>query len=72
MERAVSDTLDEYLARLQGILATSWAHPIEFIDWLEKRGYTIKRIVDEEPVSLTQEEFDEIYDDTYFDAIEKR
>ena len=46
-DRAVSDTLDEYLARLQGIIASGWVHPFEFIEWLEKRGYTIERIEDE-------------------------
>ena len=40
-ERAVSDTLDEYLSRLHGVFATSWVYPIEFIDWLEERGYII-------------------------------
>ena len=43
LERAVSDTLDEYLSRVQGIFATSWAHPVEFIDWLEERGYTVAK-----------------------------
>ena len=41
MERAVSDTLDEYLSRCYGIVATSWAHPYEFILWLEERGYKV-------------------------------
>lgn len=37
---AVSDALDEYLVRIHGILS-SWAHPEDFIVWLEERGYTI-------------------------------
>ena len=40
LERAVSDTLDEWLMRMHGIY-TSWADPIEFIDWLRERGYII-------------------------------
>jgi len=40
--RAVSDALDEYLVRIHGIF-TSWAHPQEFMAWLDKRGYTIVR-----------------------------
>jgi hypothetical protein len=40
LERAVSDTLDEWLVRLHGIFS-SWAGPDEFIYWLEKRGYVI-------------------------------
>ena len=40
LERAVSDTLDEWLSRLHGIFS-SWASPIEFIDWLDERGYII-------------------------------
>lgn len=43
LERAVSDTLDEYLYRLHGSIC-SWAHPFEFIDWLYRRGYKIERI----------------------------
>lgn len=39
-ERAVNDTLDEYLARLHGIIS-SWAYPVEFLEFLEKRGYTV-------------------------------
>jgi len=42
MERAVSDTLDEYLSRLHGIMS-SWAYPIEFIEFLGERGYIIKK-----------------------------
>jgi len=40
LERAVSDTLDEWLVRHHGIFS-SWASPYEFIEWLEKRGYKI-------------------------------
>ena len=46
-ERAISDALDEYLVRLHGILS-SWAHPYEFLEWLEKRGYTIVKIAEKE------------------------
>ena len=41
LERAVSDTLDEWLIREHGIFS-SWANPSNFIDWLKKRGYEIK------------------------------
>ena len=40
LERAVSDTLDEYLARLHGIMS-SWAGPQEFLEWLRGRGYEV-------------------------------
>jgi hypothetical protein len=40
LERAVSDTLDEWLSRLHGILS-SWASPQEFLDWLRGRGYEV-------------------------------
>lgn len=40
LERAVSDTLDEYMHRLHGV-HSSWASPVEFIEWLKKRGYEI-------------------------------
>jgi len=40
LERAVSDTLDEWLVRIHGIFS-GWASPYEFIEWLEKRGYII-------------------------------
>jgi hypothetical protein len=40
LERAISDTLDEYLFRLHGIIS-SWAYPYEFIEWLNERGYII-------------------------------
>ena len=43
--RAISDALDEYLARTHGIF-TSWSHPVDFLDWLEKRGYTITKLED--------------------------
>lgn len=46
LDRAVSDTLDEYLGRIHGII-TSWAHPLDFLDWLQERGYTIVKIEDE-------------------------
>ncbi len=52
LDRAVSDTLDEYLSRMQGIIASSWVHPVEFIYWLEERGYTIKRIDDKEETEV--------------------
>jgi len=38
--RAVSDTLDEWLMRAHGILS-SWQHPERFLEWLEKRGWTV-------------------------------
>ena len=38
--RAVSDTLDEWLMRAHGILS-SWQHPDWFLEWLEKRGWTV-------------------------------
>ena len=41
LERAVSDTLDEYLARLYGIMVSSWAYPDEFIEFLSSRGFCI-------------------------------
>ena len=40
LERAVSDTLDEYLMRIHGI-ASSWAHPSDFMRWLNQRGYKV-------------------------------
>ena len=40
MERAVSDTLDEWLVCEHGVF-TSWAAPEDFLFWLEKRGYVI-------------------------------
>ncbi len=40
LDRAVSDTLDEWLVRMHGVF-TSWNSPIEFIDWLGERGYVI-------------------------------
>jgi hypothetical protein len=40
MERAVSDTLDEWLMRGHGIF-TSWAAPEDFLFWLEERGYKV-------------------------------
>ena len=43
LERAVSDTLDEWLCRMHGIF-TSWADPVEFIEWLNNRGYEIKAL----------------------------
>ena len=43
LERAVSDTLDEWLVRMHGIFS-SWAFPIEFIEWLKERGYEIRKI----------------------------
>lgn len=51
-ERAVSDTLDEYLSRLHGVFS-SWAHPEEFIEFLEERGYTVvemEKKVNEQPI----------------------
>lgn len=47
LDRAVSDTLDEYLIRIHGI-TTSWAHPCDFILWLQDRGYQIYKMVTEE------------------------
>ena len=38
--KAISDTIDEYLVRMHGI-HTSWASPVEFLEWLEERNYTI-------------------------------
>lgn len=43
LERAVSDTLDEYLFRLHGVM-TSWADPYCFMEWLKGRGYKIVKI----------------------------
>lgn len=40
LEKAVSDTLDEYLHRLFGI-TSGWVHPYEFLLWLGERGYII-------------------------------
>jgi len=40
LEQAVSDTLDEYLHRFFSI-APGWSYPVEFIELLEKRKYTI-------------------------------
>ncbi len=40
LERAVSDTIDEYLSRLHGIMS-SWAFPDEFIEFLGDRGFCI-------------------------------
>src|SRR3990172_4785731 len=40
LERAVSDALDEYLSRLHGIFS-GWAYPIEFLQFLKERGYSI-------------------------------
>jgi len=40
LDRAVSDALDEYLMRIHGI-TTSWAHPLDFLTWLQDRGYDI-------------------------------
>jgi hypothetical protein len=42
LERAVSDTLDEYLSRLHGVFS-SWAYPDEFIEFLAERGYIIRK-----------------------------
>ncbi len=42
LERAVSDTLDEYLMRIHGI-ASSWAYPSDFMLWLNHKGYKIIR-----------------------------
>lgn len=41
--RAVSDALDEYLGRLIGVYS-SWSYPAEFIEFLEKRGFTVVRM----------------------------
>lgn len=46
LDRAVSDTLDEYLSRIHGI-TTSWAHPLDFLDWLQERGYNVVRMEEE-------------------------
>lgn len=43
LERAVSDTLDEYLVRCHGVFS-SWAYPYEFLEWLKERGYIIKKL----------------------------
>jgi len=39
-QRAISDTLDEYLVRMNGIFSSSQM-PDEFEVWLNKRGYYI-------------------------------
>lgn len=41
MDRAVSDTLDEYLSRIHGI-STSWAYPVDFLLSLNQRGYVVE------------------------------
>jgi len=38
--RAISDTLDEWLSRLHGIIS-SWQNPDAFLAWLEMRGWTV-------------------------------
>jgi len=43
LERALSDTLDEYMINLHGIIQ-GWAYPDDFIYNLEKRGYKIVSI----------------------------
>lgn len=43
LERALSDTLDEWLYRMHGVIS-SWAAPVEFIEWLMKRGYEVREI----------------------------
>ncbi len=40
LDRAISDALDEYLIRIHGI-TTSWAHPLDFLAWLQERGYDV-------------------------------
>lgn len=40
LERAVSDTLDEWLYRLHEIVS-SWQNPELFVEWLAGRGYTV-------------------------------
>lgn len=40
LERAVSDTLDEYLVRMHGI-TTSHTHPREFLTWLRDNGHEV-------------------------------
>jgi hypothetical protein len=40
LERAVSDTIDEWMMRMHGIVS-NWAYPREFIGWLRERGYEI-------------------------------
>lgn len=47
LNRVVSDTLDEYLGRIHGIF-TSWAHPVEFLEWLRERGHAVVPIEKEE------------------------
>lgn len=42
LERAVSDTLDEWLSRLHGTF-TSWSGPVEFLEWLKERGYVVRK-----------------------------
>lgn len=40
--RAVSDTLDEYLMRMHG-LVVSHTHAEDFIEWLAGNGYVVTR-----------------------------
>lgn len=47
LDRAVSDTLDEYLSRIHGVF-TSWAHPLDFLCWLQDRGYDVVKTLDTE------------------------
>lgn len=47
LERAVSDTLDEYLSRHHGIV-TSNANPEDFLDWLRENGHAVVPIAQAE------------------------
>ena len=60
MERAVSDTLDEWLSRLHGVL-TSWNGPIEFLEWLGNRGYVVRSKDEVAQLEAELEEHDAYY-----------
>ena len=44
-ELAISEALDDVNWRCHGIVS-SWAYPVEFLMWLEERGYTVVKIGD--------------------------
>ena len=55
LERAVSDTLDEYLSRMHGIIASSWVYPVEFLQWLRSRGYEVRKMKEDTTVASSDE-----------------
>jgi hypothetical protein len=48
LERAVSDTIDEYLIRHHSI-TTGRTHPDHFLEWLAENGYTVAPIEPQRP-----------------------